>query len=356
MSTNRYIRQILLRDFGLDSQEKLKKAKVLIVGLGGLGIPVAHYLNAMGVGTLGLVENDIIDITNLQRQVLYTEGDVGKPKLQVALTKLKAQNSETVFKPFDTFLTKENALDIIADFDLVVDASDNFATRYLINDACVILKKPFVYGALHGFEGQVSVFNYKGGPTYRCLFPQMPTANEIPNCNENGVLGVIPGIVGNFQALETVKVLTKIGEVLSGKLLLYNGLNQSILKINFALNAQNRAITALRESYTWENCDAPVEVNAEDFKRNVNLGKPIQILDVRTPQEYEIFHLPNSINIPLNELERRIKEINFTQPIYAICQSGMRSKIAVGELQRYSENATIYNVQGGINSVTGLNV
>ncbi len=356
MKTNRYIRQIVLKEFGEEAQNKLANANVLVVGIGGLGIPVAQYLNAMGVGTLGLVEQDSIDITNLQRQVLYTEKDIGKSKLQVALEKLKAQNSETSFKPFDVFLTKENALDIMADFDLVVDASDNFATRYLVNDACVILKKPFVYGALHGFEGQVSVFNYKGGPTYRCLFPEMPTPHEIPNCNENGVLGVIPGIVGNFQALEAVKVLTGIGEVLSGKLLLYNGLNQSILKISFPLKPENRTIASLRENYVWENCAASRDVHAEDFQKDINSGKPVQILDVRTPQEYETFHLPNSINIPLNELERRIKEINFVEPIYAICQSGIRSKVAAGELQKFSETATIYNVLGGINKMTDANV
>lgn len=352
MNTNRYIRQVLLKDFGLESQEKLHEAKVLVVGLGGLGIPVARYLNAMGVGTLGLVEHDVVDITNLQRQVLYTEGDIGKSKLQVALAQLKAQNSETSFKPFDVFLTRENALDIMADFDLVVDASDNFATRYLVNDACVILKKPFVYGALHGFEGQVSVFNYKGGPTYRCLFPDMPKASEIPNCNENGVLGVIPGIVGNFQALEAVKALTGVGEVLSGKLLIYNGLNQSILKIDFVPKPENLAITSLKENYEWENCAASLDVEAEDFWKDYHSGKPIQILDVRTPEEYRTFHLPNSLNIPLNELERRIKEVNFVEPIYALCQSGIRSKTAVGELQKFSETATIYNVLGGINKLT----
>ncbi|MEA1785345.1 HesA/MoeB/ThiF family protein [Arenibacter sp. GZD96] len=352
MKTNRYIRQTVLKEFGADAQHKLSESKVLVVGIGGLGIPVVQYLNAMGVGTLGLVEHDTIDITNLQRQVLYTEGDVGKSKLKVALSFLKAQNTTTIFKPYEVALTKENALDLIAEFDVVVDASDNFATRFLINDACVILKKPFVYGALHAFEGQVSVFNYKDGPTYRCLFPEMPTPNEIPNCNDNGVLGVIPGIIGNFQALEAVKVLTGVGEVLSGKLLLYNGLNQSIVKMSFPVKSENKTIKILRDFYEWGHCFTTQEIHAGDFQKEIHAGKSFQILDVRTPQEFDTFHLPNSINIPLNELERRVNEINFIEPIYAVCQSGIRSKAAAGALQKISERATIYNVVGGINKMT----
>ncbi len=351
MKTNRYIRHLLLKEFGIEAQHKLANAKVLVVGLGGLGIPVVQYLNAMGIGSLGLVEKDIVEITNLQRQVLYTENDIGKSKLEVAMERLKNQNSETDLKPFHTFLSKENALEIIKDYDLVVDASDNFATRYLVNDACVLLNKPFVYGALHGFEGQVSVFNYNGGPTYRCLFPKMPEEHQIPNCNDNGVLGVIPGIVGNFQSLEAIKILTGVGEVLSGKLLLYNGLNQSILKINFPLKVENLGITSLKESYLMELCEASRDLKAQDFLAIIDSGEQVQIVDVRTPQEYEIFHLPNSINIPLNELERRVDEINFIKPVYAICQSGQRSKAAVHELQRKSKKATVYHVLGGMNSV-----
>lgn len=352
MKTNRYIRHILLKDFGIEAQQKLAKAKVLVVGLGGLGVPVVQYLNAMGVGTLGLVENDLVDLTNLQRQVLYAENDLGRLKLDVALEKLMDQNSETTFRGYPTFLTKESALEIIEDYDIVVDASDNFPTRYLVNDACVMLKKPFVYGALHGFEGQVSVFNFSGGPTYRCLFPEMPAEYEIPNCNDNGVLGVIPGIIGNFQALEVVKVITGVGEVMSGKLLIYNGLNQSILKIGFALKPENLGISALRESYEWDSCASALDLNSYDFKKHMDSGNKVQIIDVRTPEEYEIFHLPNSVNIPLNELDRRIKEVNLVDPIYAICQSGKRSKIAVKELQKFSNTATIFNVLGGINSLT----
>ncbi|PCJ97113.1 MAG: sulfurtransferase [Flavobacteriaceae bacterium] len=348
MKSTRYIRQTNLKEFGPEAQQKLANASVLVIGLGGLGIPVLQYLNAMGVGTLGLVEQDTIELTNLQRQVLYAENDIGRQKLEVTLEKLQAQNSETQFKTFDTFLTKENALEIIAGFDIVVDASDNFPTRYLVNDACVILKKPFVYGALHSFEGQVSVFNYKGGPTYRCLFPKMPSSTEIPNCNDNGVLGVIPGIIGNLQALEVVKIITSIGEVLTGKLLLYSGLNQFLQKINFTLIPENHNIVKLQEDYGMNGCVANFDISVEALQELISIQKHPQIIDVRTTSEYASYHLPESINIPLNELEERTTEIDTKTPIYVVCQSGKRSQIAIAQLQE-SIAGTFYNVAGGIN-------
>ena len=224
MNRERYTRQTTLKGFGQEGQQKLADAKVLVIGAGGLGVPVLTYLNAMGVGTIGIMDSDTVSITNLHRQVLYGQSDVGQSKVISALEKLKAQNSDTEIVVYDTFLTTKNALEVIADYDVVVDTSDNFPTRYLVNDACVILNKSFVYGALHGYEGQVSVFNYEDGPTYRCLFPNMPNENEVPNCNEHGVLGIIPGIIGNLQALETIKVITGIGEALSGKLLVFDGI------------------------------------------------------------------------------------------------------------------------------------
>lgn len=354
MKNNRYIRQTSLKEFGVEGQQKLANASVLIVGLGGLGIPVVQYLNAMGVGTLGLVEQDVVELTNLQRQVLYSEHDLGRQKIEVVLEKLKAQNSETILKPFDTFLTKENALEIIADFDIVVDASDNFATRYLVNDACIILKKPFVYGALHGFEGHVSVFNYKGGPTYRCLFPAMPSNDEIPNCNDNGVLGVIPGIIGNFQALEVIKIITSIDEVLKGKLLIFNGLNNSIKKINFKLNPRNKTITKLQDSYEINSCEVVSHIEMDSFIELIEANKTIQIVDVRTEIEFKDFNLPESINIPLDELEQRLDEIENSKPIYLMCQSGKRSQTAYHILSDAFEKSEIYNVSGGINTYLEL--
>ena len=335
MNLNRYQRQTILKAFGAEAQQKLKDANILVVGAGGLGIPALMYLNAMGVGTIGIVEQDVIEITNLQRQVLYTEKDLGRAKIEVVLERLKIQNSNTHFKTFDTFLTRHNALEIISQFDVIVDGSDNFPTRYLINDACVILKKPFVSGAIQGFEGQLSVFNYQGGPTYRCLFPNMPREAEIPNCNDNGVLGVIPGIIGNLQALEAVKLVTGVGEVLNSKLLLFNGLNQSYQTITFTLKPENLRIDRLQKSYGAELCETTPSIQMEEIEIKLNAGNPLQIIDVRTEVEFENFSLPQikTLNIPLDELRGRMDELNFNRPIYLLCQSGKRSAMAVGLLQ-----------------------
>ena len=223
----RYDKQIALPEVGEAGQQKLAEAKVLVVGAGGLGCPALQYLVAAGIGTIGIVDGDVVNETNLHRQVLYTNSDVGKPKVEVAAERLYQLNPEVKINTYSDFLTAKNAMDIVANYDLIVDATDNFAARYRINDVCVKLDKPFVYGAIHRFEGQVSVFNYKGGPTYRCLFPEYPTENQIPNCNETGVLGVLPGIVGTHQATEVLKMILGIGEVLSGKLMTLNLLTNS---------------------------------------------------------------------------------------------------------------------------------
>jgi adenylyltransferase/sulfurtransferase len=350
MDFNRYQRQTVLKEFGPEAQQKLKDSSVLVVGAGGLGIPALLYLNAMGVGNIGIVEQDIVEITNLQRQVLYTEADLGKPKIQVVLERLKLQNSSTNFKTFDTFLTRHNALEIIAQFDIVVDGSDNFPTRYLINDACVVLKKPFVSGAIQGFEGQLSVFNYQGGPTYRCLFPNMPTHEEIPNCNENGVLGVIPGIIGNLQALEAVKAITGTGDILNGKLLLFNGLHQSYQTINFNIQPKNTAIKKLLKSYGSEVCEIHQNISVEELEKKLKDQKHVQIIDVRTKEEFENFSLPQmkALNIPVNELKGRIDELNSQSPIYLLCQSGTRSDMAVRMLEELNPELELYNIVGGV--------
>jgi adenylyltransferase/sulfurtransferase len=350
MNLERYSRQILLKDFGAKAQQKLSEARVLVVGAGGLGTPVLTYLNAMGVGTLGLVDRDVVALSNLHRQVLFDEADIGKSKVAVALSKLKAQNGNTKLIGHALFLDRDNALDIIESYDLVVDASDNFPTRYLINDACVILKKPFVYGALHGFEGQLSVFNHKGGPTYRCLFPEMPKADEVPNCDQHGVLGILPGIVGNLQALEAIKVISGVGEVLSGTLLLFDGLANRFQKINFKSIPMHFAIDALQESYEMD-CGMPFpSVDTEAFERLLASG-PLQLIDVRDPDEFTTFNIRDSINIPLSELVRRKGEIDIEKPIYFLCQSGIRSQKAILELKPYHPNAQLVNVTGGINKL-----
>ncbi len=350
MNLERYNRQTILAGFGPKAQEKLMGSKVLVVGAGGLGVPVLTYLNAMGVGRLGIVDNDIVSLSNLHRQVLYSEEEVGQSKVGVAIRKLKAQNSETVLAAHETFLTKENALHIISDYDLVVDASDNFPTRYLINDACVILKKPFVYGALHGFEGQVSVFNFEGGPTYRCFFSNMPKSDEVPDCNENGILGVLPGIIGNLQALESVKVLTGIGEVLSGKLLLFDGLSNTFQKISFSVRPENLELHALRSSYDFECATDFDSLEAEAFLDLIENDKP-QLIDVRTPKEFNRNHLEIARNIPLSVLDSRWNEIKFDEKIYVVCQSGIRSKKAIGRLLNSHPDARFINLSGGMNQI-----
>lgn len=345
---HRYTRQTTLKDFGVEGQQKLGRTKVLVVGLGGLGVPVVQYLNAMGVGTLGLVEQDVIALTNLQRQVLYTEQEVGMPKLEVVLKKLRAQNTTTELIGYDAFLTKENALGIIKDFDIVVDASDNFATRYLVNDACIILNKPFVYGALHDYEGQISVFNYQNGPSYRCLFPKMPSANEIPNCNENGVLGVVPGIVGTLQALEVVKIASEVGEVLSGKLLLFNGLNHAFHTIKFERQKVQCAITALQSNYEEVLCSSEQHISTEELQQRLSTTA-IQLIDVRTTAEFEDYHIPNSLHIPLDTIKQHTNKIDLTKDVYLICQSGKRSEIARRTLQEQYPETVFLSIFGGIN-------
>ncbi len=350
MNGERYIRQTILKDFGPKAQERLSKSKVLVIGAGGLGIPVLTYLNAMGIGTLGIVDGDSVSGSNLHRQVLYDETDIGQSKVQVAIRKLRAQNSGTQLVSFEQFLTVENALRVIADYDLVVDASDNFPTRYLVNDACVLLGKPFVYGALHGFEGQVSVFNYKGGPTYRCLFPNMPGPNEVPDCNTNGVLGVIPGIVGNLQALEVVKVLTGVGEVLSGKLLLFDGLSQNFQKIKFSVVPANQKIDKLKPAYDFE-CTTEIRSIETSELEHLLETDAIQLIDVRTKKEFHGYHLENAHHIPLSELEERKPEIDFERPAYFICQSGIRSRKAIEKLREFNTEAELINVKGGMNNL-----
>lgn len=234
----RYNKQIALPEVGEAGQQKLAEAKVLVIGAGGLGCPALQYLVAAGIGTIGIVDGDVVNETNLHRQVLYTKSDVGKPKVKVAAERLYQLNPEVKINTYSEFLTAKNAMDIVANYELIVDATDNFAARYRINDICVKLDKPFVYGAIHRFEGQISVFNYKGGPTYRCLFPDKPAENQIPNCNETGVLGVLPGIVGTYQTTEVLKMILGVGEVLSGKLMTLNLFTNSNQVFEFSRNEE----------------------------------------------------------------------------------------------------------------------
>ncbi|MGB5377574.1 molybdopterin-synthase adenylyltransferase MoeB [Muriicola sp.] len=350
MKEERYKRQISLKDFGPAKQHMLSQAKVVVVGVGGLGIPVLQYLSAMGIGTLGMVEQDLVELSNIQRQVIYEEEDLGKHKIKVASEKLKKLNSTTKIICHDTFLTRTNAMEILADYDLIIDASDNFATRYLINDTCVILKKPFVSGAIHGFEGQLSVFNYKDGPTYRCLFPSAPEPNSIPDCNENGVLGVIPGIIGTLQALEAVKLITETGELLSGKLLLYNGLDQTIRKINFPVDIKNKQRTNLEPNYEPVVCDARNLISIHTLLELLNNSGSLDLVDVRTMEEFQQEAIEGALHVPLNGLLLYFDLNPPQRPLYFICQTGIRSQKAIQLLKEKYPGTPLYSVIGGMNA------
>jgi adenylyltransferase/sulfurtransferase len=333
--SNRYSRHLLLPEIGAAGQQKLKAAKVLVVGCGGLGCPVLQYLAAAGVGTLGLLDFDTVDDSNLQRQVLYATADVGRPKAVVAAEKLRAQNPFIELHTHQLHLSAANALALFADYDLVVDCSDNFATRYLVNDACVILAKPLVFGAIFKFEGQVSVFNYQNGPTYRCLYPEPPAPGEAPSCAEIGVLGVLPGLVGTLQAAEVLKIILGLGEVLSGRLLLVDALGMRFQSIRFRAVAANQELTALVPDYAAFCGEAPLaatsarapEISADELKAWQQSGRSLQLLDVREPHEHAHRHIGGQL-VPLGQLADRLAELTAEAPVVVHCASGVRSQKA----------------------------
>ena len=355
----RYARHYSLKDFGQEGQQKLAAAKVLVIGAGGLGCPVLHYLVASGIGGVGIVDNDIVSLSNLQRQVLYATDDLGKFKVEVAAEKLKRLNPETKITIYKTAISSKNALEIIVNFDIVVDCTDNFASRYLINDACVLLDKPLVFGAVYQYEGQVAVFNVKDKngvqANYRHLFPNPPQSDEVQNCNEAGVLGVLPGIIGVMQATEVIKLLTKIGEVLLNKLLTYNLLNHEIfiLEITGGSAVYNlipkTEIAFKAMDYDWLCGISVTETGAlspADFVRKSTISDTI-VIDVREKDE-----LPKAdfrcINIPLSELSIKMDAIN-EKNILLFCQSGKRSLKAVAILtEKFGTTKTIRHLKDGI--------
>jgi len=346
---SRYIRQIQLPNFGQEGQEKLRLAKVLIVGAGGLGVPVLQYLAGMGVGTLGIVDADTVSVSNLHRQVIYDMEDVGEKKVDACRKKLKRQNPETEVRVYPYFLTVDNALELMADYDVIVDATDNFAARYLINDACVMLGKPFVYGALQYFEGQVSVFNYQGGPTYRCLFPTPPDTGQIPDCNQAGVLGIVPGIVGSYQALETVKIIAKLGKVLSGELLILDLLGHGNYRMKLRTNPDNLTITRLAANYDSPTCQAVASISPEELMAWYETQQPFFLIDVRETHEFAQGHLENARSIPLSLLEGMHLGDLKKEPVVVMCQMGSRSEKAIQLIQAKIPDITLLNLTGGIN-------
>jgi adenylyltransferase/sulfurtransferase len=355
---NRYSRHIIMPEIGIEGQEKLKQAKVLVVGAGGLGCPVLQYLTAAGVGIIGIVDDDIVDETNLQRQVLYNKEETGKQKADVAAKKLKLQNQNVHLISHIIRLTSANALDLIKDYDLVIDGSDNFPTRYLVNDACVMLNKPLVFGSIFKFAGQVSVFNYKNGPTYRCLFPEPPV--DSPNCAEIGVLGVLPGIIGTLMANEALKIILGIGEILSGKLFVLDALNFQTQVISFEKNPENLKIRSLIDYDIFCSPPSPLgrvgvrqgetkEISVAELKNLIDNKNDFQLIDVREVNEHALSNIKGE-NIPLGSIDKNSDKISRTKQVIIYCRSGARSKKAIELLQQKYGFTNLYNLAGGIDA------
>jgi len=360
----RYSRHLIMPEVGMEGQQKLKAARVLCIGAGGLGSPLALYLGAAGVGTIGIVDFDVVDYTNLQRQIIHTTADVGRKKLDSAAEKLKAINPFLNIRKFETRLSSENALELFRDFDIIADGTDNFPTRYLVNDACVLTGKPNVYGSIFRFEGQASVFATKGGPCYRCLYSDPPPPGLVPSCAEGGVLGILPGLVGVIQATEVIKLILGKGEPLIGRLLLIDALGMKFRELKLRKNPDcpacgtHRTITKLIDYNEFcgirgeeKREEKPVEagipeMQVEELKRRLDAGEDLFVLDVREPHEYQICHI-NGHLIPLGDLPKRVNELDSSREIVAHCRSGVRSAKAVAFLQQAGFKK-VHNLAGGI--------
>ncbi len=359
----RYSRHLIVPEVGMEGQLKLKAAKVLLVGTGGLGAPLGLYLAAAGIGRIGLVDFDVVDFTNLQRQVIHFTKDVGRPKIDSAAEKMQALNPNVEIVKHEVALTSENAMEILKDYDLVVDGTDNFPTRYLVNDACVLLGKPNVYGSIFRFEGQATVFAYQGGPCYRCLYPEPPPPGLVPSCAEGGVLGILPGTIGLIQATETVKLILGIGEPLVGRLLLYDALGMRFRELRLRKNPEcpicgdHRTITKLIDYHQF--CGVPQqppkqetqvtegEIEVTEVKEMLDRGDKFVLIDVREPHEHQICNIPAAKLIPLGEVGRRLDELDPEADIVIHCKSGMRSARACGIL-RAAGFKHVRNMKGGI--------
>lgn len=340
----RYARHLVLPEIGEEGQLKLKQARVLVIGAGGLGCSVLQYLTAAGVGTIGVIDPDRVDESNLQRQILFSAKDIGKYKVDAAKEKLKAQNPFIDIITYCESLERSNALENIKRYDLVLDGSDNFATRYLVNDACVILHKPFVFGSIFKFDGQVSVFNYQKGPTYRCLYPEPPSQGEVPNCAETGVIGVLPGICGTLMANEAIKMITGVGEVLSGRLLSFDSLSMNFSFFQIQSNPDNHKISALADYEVF--CGTSPEISAVELKKKINSGDVFQLIDVREEQEYRQKNI-GGLLIPLDSLAMHIDKIDPKSEVIVHCASGARSKKAV-QILKEKGFQRVFNLKNGL--------
>ena len=360
---SRYARHLILPEVGMEGQRKLKNAKVLCVGTGGLGSPLALYLTAAGIGTLGLVDFDVVDASNLQRQIIHSTWDIGRKKLDSAAEKLKALNPTVQIVKHDTMLSSANALDIIKDYDIVADGTDNFPTRYLVNDACVLLGKPNVYGSIFRFEGQASVFATENGPCYRCLYPEPPPPGLVPSCAEGGVLGILPGLVGVIQATEAIKLILGNGEPLIGRLLLVDALNMRFRELKLRKNPEcpvcgtNPTVTKLidYQQFCGFAPESPEEklvkngipqLSVKDLKKRIDAGEDVFILDVREPYEYQIANIGGKL-IPQNDVPQRLTEIDRDREIVVQCRSGARSQ-KIAEFLKQSGYPNVVNLAGGI--------
>jgi len=358
----RFSRHLILPEVGMQGQTKLKNAKVAMIGAGGLGAPLGLYLAAAGVGRIGLVDFDVVDVSNLQRQVIHGTSDIGRKKLDSAADRMKEINPNIRIDKFDTGLSSENAFDILRDYDIVVDGTDNFPTRYLVNDACVLLKKPNVYGSIFRFEGQATVFAYEDGPCYRCLYPEPPPPGLVPSCAEGGVLGILPGIIGVIQATEAVKLILGIGDTLKGRLLLYDALGMKFRELKLRRDkdcpvcGDHPTVTKLIDYQQFcgikpmSNQPAPADsavIDALELKQKIDRGDKFVLLDVREPHEYQIARIPGSILIPLGDLPKRLNELDKNADIVAQCKSGGRSQKAM-DLLKQNGFQHVRNMTGGI--------
>ncbi len=350
----RYSRHLLLEEIGLKGQQRLKRASVLIVGVGGLGSPVALYLAAAGVGRIGLVDADAVDASNLQRQVLYGTSQEGQPKVLAARQRLLDLNPHIQVEVYEAPFTAANAMDIARRYDVLVDCSDNFPTRYLVNDVAVFLNKPDIYGAIYRFEGQVSVFYASEGPCYRCLFPEPPPPHLRPTCAQ-GVLGVLPGVIGTLQATETLKVLLGIGEPLIGRLMLYDALSATFETVQLHKNPRCKVCgehPEITEPVDYEafcgmgSPEVPT-ISPEELAARIREGDPPTLLDVREPPEINLAHLPGAIHIPLSQLTERLKELDPEQEIVVVCRTGRRSALAA-DILRESGFQRVRHLEGGL--------
>jgi adenylyltransferase/sulfurtransferase len=358
----RYSRHLIMPEVTIEGQKKLKAGSVLLIGAGGLGSPAALYLAAAGVGRLGLLDFDVVDESNLQRQVLHDTSWVGKPKIESARSHLQALNPFIAVETHEVALDRDNALPILSNYDVVVDGTDNFQARYLTNDACYFLKKPNVYGSIFRFEGQASVFWPEKGPCYRCLYPEPPPPGLVPSCAEGGVLGILPGVIGLLQATEAVKILLGIGEPLVGRLLLYDALAMSFTELRLKRNpecplcGEHKTITELQDYAAFcgvgrgdeaEGESIPDEVTPEEVVRLQKSGEPFDLVDVREPYEWAICRIPGSRLIPLGEIPRHFHEFDSARTTVVLCRSGARSARAIAELKRAGFQK-LHNLKGGI--------